>query len=544
MLVNNELGTVQPVAEIVRAVRRRPPAWAGPSTCTATRSRPPGLVPLSARALGVDSLALSAHKLHGPKGAGALWLRPGARLQPLWDGGRQERGLRSGTENLPAQAGFAVAARWRCARAASAAQRAPARRWRPGGRPARPAGSGDRRPPAGQPAHRPGGHAARPAHRQRAAARPAGRADPARAGGPRGHTRRRARPAPARPAGPSHVLRALGVPDDAAVLRFSLSRYTAEDEPVLAAAGAAWPPWPRWPRWRRGPAPPGDSRGPRGGVLAAVGLSAYGTWANRSVVWQPVRHERPAMSSSVILCRYGELFLKLGNRGRFEQQLVDQRAGGRCAGCPASRSRTLTAGSWCARTPAQLDEAVRPGRAGVRAGLAVARPSRCRPELQAITDAAVAALAQAALERDPGPPPQLPHRGAPVGQALPALARRRWPSRLGAAVQRGHRRAGGSDEPGPGGGGRGRPAPAPSSSPTPDRRPGGLPVGASGRALLLLSGGIDSPVAGWLAAKRGLELHGAVLPLAAVRGRKVEGQGGTAGPHPGPLARAARACTW
>jgi len=54
---------------------------------------------------------VSAHKLHGPRGAGALWLRAGARIEPIWVGGGQERGLRGGSENLPALAGFGVAAR-------------------------------------------------------------------------------------------------------------------------------------------------------------------------------------------------------------------------------------------------------------------------------------------------------------------------------------------------------------------------------------------------------------------------------------------------
>ena len=70
-----------------------------------------GLARLRPRALGADSVAVSAHKLHGPRGAGALWLRPGARVAPLWVGGGQERGLRGGSENLPAMVGFGVAAR-------------------------------------------------------------------------------------------------------------------------------------------------------------------------------------------------------------------------------------------------------------------------------------------------------------------------------------------------------------------------------------------------------------------------------------------------
>ena len=83
-----------------------------------------GLTRLRPRALGADSVALSAHKLHGPRGAGALWLRPGARLAPLWVGGGQERGLRGGTENLPALVGFgraAALARAALARGADAA---------------------------------------------------------------------------------------------------------------------------------------------------------------------------------------------------------------------------------------------------------------------------------------------------------------------------------------------------------------------------------------------------------------------------------------
>ncbi len=69
-----------------------------------------GLLRLRPRALGADTIALSAHKLHGPTGAGALWVRPGARLDPLWVGGGQERGRRGGTENVPALVGFGRAA--------------------------------------------------------------------------------------------------------------------------------------------------------------------------------------------------------------------------------------------------------------------------------------------------------------------------------------------------------------------------------------------------------------------------------------------------
>jgi cysteine desulfurase len=112
MLVNNELGTLQPVAELARALAAAIPDGG--------RARRPhlhvdavqafGLLRVRPTALGADSLAISGHKAHGPKGIGALWLRAGARVIPLWDGGRQERGLRSGTENVAGCVGLGRAA--------------------------------------------------------------------------------------------------------------------------------------------------------------------------------------------------------------------------------------------------------------------------------------------------------------------------------------------------------------------------------------------------------------------------------------------------
>jgi cysteine desulfurase len=107
MLVNNEIGTVQPVAELSRAVKERRPEIH--VHCDAVQAL--GKLPVDVAALGVDTLAVAAHKLHGPKGVGALWLRKDARLMPLWGGGGQQGGLRSSTLNVPGIAGLGEAAR-------------------------------------------------------------------------------------------------------------------------------------------------------------------------------------------------------------------------------------------------------------------------------------------------------------------------------------------------------------------------------------------------------------------------------------------------
>ena len=116
MQVNNEIGTVQPVAAIAEAAHRAGALFVCDAVQGAGKLDPPE---------GADMIALSAHKLHGPKGIGALWLRDGVALAPLIHGGGQEQGLRSGTLSPALCAGFgaaaALAARWRADDAAHVA---------------------------------------------------------------------------------------------------------------------------------------------------------------------------------------------------------------------------------------------------------------------------------------------------------------------------------------------------------------------------------------------------------------------------------------
>jgi cysteine desulfurase len=225
MLVNNEIGTVQPVADIARGLR----ALGRKLHLHVDAVQAAGLLPIDVRTASADSLAVSAHKLHGPKGVGALWLRPRKHLAPLHGGGGQERGLRSGTENLPACIGFGVAA---------------AAAHRDGAAGLRVAGLRDRLEEL--------------VFAKIAAARPAVPADTPRApqiasillpGFPaepvlhaleaRGVYASEGAACGARTHEQSRVLRALGIPAGTGALRFSLSRLTTAEEIEQAAAALA-----------------------------------------------------------------------------------------------------------------------------------------------------------------------------------------------------------------------------------------------------------------------------------------------------------------
>ncbi len=103
MMANNEVGTIEPIAEI-GAIARKHSVLFHTDAVQAV-----GHIPVDVGAQNIDLLSLSGHKFHGPKGTGALYIGPGVRLDPLMHGGAQERGRRAGTENVPGIVGMGLA---------------------------------------------------------------------------------------------------------------------------------------------------------------------------------------------------------------------------------------------------------------------------------------------------------------------------------------------------------------------------------------------------------------------------------------------------
>ena len=106
MQVNNEIGAIEPVAEAAELIKKKNPA----TLIHVDAIQSYGKMYIYPKKLGIDMLSVSGHKIHGPKGSGFLWVREKTKLKPLILGGGQQKGMRSGTENVPAIAGLGEAA--------------------------------------------------------------------------------------------------------------------------------------------------------------------------------------------------------------------------------------------------------------------------------------------------------------------------------------------------------------------------------------------------------------------------------------------------
>ena len=117
MMANNEVGTIEPIAELARVAHAHGAVFHTDAVQAA------GHIPIDAQALGVDALSLTAHKFCGPKGVGVFYVRRGIAIEPLIQGGGQERSLRAGTENVPGIVGLGCAAELAAAELVAEAER-------------------------------------------------------------------------------------------------------------------------------------------------------------------------------------------------------------------------------------------------------------------------------------------------------------------------------------------------------------------------------------------------------------------------------------
>lgn len=106
MQINNEMGAIEPIEEAVELIKRK-----NPNTLIHVDAiQSYGKLRIAPKKLGIDMLSVSGHKIHGPKGSGFLWVKEKTKIKPLILGGGQQKGMRSGTENVPAIAGLGEAA--------------------------------------------------------------------------------------------------------------------------------------------------------------------------------------------------------------------------------------------------------------------------------------------------------------------------------------------------------------------------------------------------------------------------------------------------
>ena len=106
MMVNNEIGTIQPIREASELIRKKAPQ----ALLHVDAIQAYGKLKIQPKKLGIDLMSVSGHKIHGPKGVGFLYVRSGVKIQPILFGGGQQNGMRSGTINVPGIAGLGLAA--------------------------------------------------------------------------------------------------------------------------------------------------------------------------------------------------------------------------------------------------------------------------------------------------------------------------------------------------------------------------------------------------------------------------------------------------
>lgn len=107
MMVNNEIGTIEPIADMISVLKRKN----GGALFHVDAVQAYGKLPINLNILKADLMSLSSHKIHGPKGVGALYIRRGTKIAPIIFGGGQQGNIRPGTENVPGIAGFGLAAK-------------------------------------------------------------------------------------------------------------------------------------------------------------------------------------------------------------------------------------------------------------------------------------------------------------------------------------------------------------------------------------------------------------------------------------------------